>query len=409
MKDFFIVLKFELLNVIKNKAFIISTVIICVLIFGGLSVPTIKDQFFSSSTNDEVTEEAIKYGFVNNDLSEVNTEDYISSFSQGELIQFDSEDQLKEKINNGEIKFGAIINSSKNYDYVVNNNDMSNNQQFFFEEALIKTFRIKELNQLGLEYVDVEELFTMPIESNTIVLGKDSAQNFLYTYILVFGLYFMIIVYGQLIASGVASEKSNRSMEVLITSAKSSNLIFGKVLGGALAGALQFAVFIGAGFIAYKINAAAWDNSLDFIFNIPASVLLTFSVFGILGYLLYAFIFGALGALVSRTEDISASSTPITILFVVVFIISMTGMQNPEGLILKVASFVPFSSFMSMFVRVSMGNVSNLEIAISLIILVITTIAIGFLAAIIYRMGTLMYGNRVKLKDIFKLIKAEKN
>ncbi|NLC03396.1 MAG: ABC transporter permease, partial [Tissierellia bacterium] len=258
MKDFFIVLKFELLNVIKNKAFIISTVIICVLIFGGLSVPTIKDQFFSSSTNDEVTEEAIKYGFVNNDLSEVNTEDYISSFSQGELIQFDSEDQLKEKINNGEIKFGAIINSWKNYDYVVNNNDISNNQQFFFEEALIKTFRIKELNQLGLEYVDVEELFTMPIESNTIVLGKDSAQNFLYTYILVFGLYFMIIVYGQLIASGVASEKSNRSMEVLITSAKSSNLIFGKVLGGALAGALQFAVFIGAGFIAYKINAAAW-------------------------------------------------------------------------------------------------------------------------------------------------------
>ena len=409
MKDFFIVLKFELLNVIKNKAFIISTVIICILLFGGLSVPTIKDQFFSSSTKDEVTEEAIKYGFVNNNLSEVNTEDYISSFGPGELIQFDSEEQLKEKINNGEIKFGAIINGLNNYDYVVNNNDMSNNQQFFFEEALIKTFRIKELNQLGLEYVDVEELFTMPIESNTVVLGKDSAQNFLYTYILVFGLYFMIIVYGQLIASGVASEKSNRSMEVLVTSTKTSNLIFGKVLGGALGGVLQFAVVLGTGFLAYKINAAAWDNSLDFIFKIPASVLLTFSVFGILGYLLYAFIFGALGALVSRTEDISAGSTPIVLIFVVVFFISMTGMQNPEGLILKVASFVPFSSFMSMFVRVSMGNVTNLEVAISLIILLITTIGVGILASVIYRMGTLMYGNRVKLKDIFKLIKAEKN
>ena len=411
MKDFLTVLKFELLNVIKNKAFIISTLLICILLFGGLSVPTIKDTFFSSSESDGVIEDVIeepKYGFVNLNESEVNTEDYITSFQAGQLIQFDSEDALKEKINNGEIKFGVIINNPTNYDYIVNNNDMNNNKQYFFEDALIKTFRIKELDKLGLEYGEVENLFNPLIESNTLVLGKDSAKNFLYTYILVFGLYFMIIVYGQLIASGVASEKSNRSMEVLITSTKSSNLIFGKVLGGALGGVIQFGVVLGTGFLAYGINAAAWDNSLDFIFKIPTSVLLTFSVFGILGYLLYAFIFGALGALVSRTEDISASSTPIVLVFVVVFFISMTGMQNPDGLVLKIASFIPFSSFMSMFVRVSMGNVTTLEVVISLIILVITTLGIGFLASIIYRMGTLMYGNRVKLKDIFKLIKSEK-
>lgn len=412
MKDFLTVLKFELLNVIKNKPFIISTVIISLLIFGGLSLPTIKDNFFSSSKGEEVVEGAIeeqKYGFVNLSELEVNTEDYIASFQPGQLIQFDSEDGLKEKINSGEIKFGAIINSPTNYDYIVNNNDMNNNSQFFFEDALIKTFRIKELNNLGLKYEEVEDLFVPNIESNIQVLGKDSAQNFLYTYILVFGLYFMIIVYGQLIASGVASEKSNRSMEVLITSTKSSNLIFGKVLGGALGGVIQFGIVLGTGFLAYKVNAEAWDNSLDFIFKIPASVLLTFSVFGILGYLLYAFIFGALGALVSRTEDISASSTPIVLVFVVVFFISMTGMQNPDGLVLKIASFIPFSSFMSMFVRVSMGNVTTLEVAISLIILVITTIGIGFLASVIYRMGTLMYGNRVKLKEIFKLLKTERN
>lgn len=407
MKDFFIVLKFELLNVIKNKPFIISTVIICLLIFGGLSVPTIKEQFFDSSKSDEIVEDTRKYGLVNNNESEVNTDDYISSFQAGELVKFDSDSQLKEKINNGEINFGAIINGPRNYEYIVNNNDMNNNQRFFFEDALIKTFRIKELNTIGLDYNEVEELFTVPIESNTIVLGKDSAKNFLYTYILVFGLYFMIIVYGQLIAGGVASEKSNRSMEVLITSTKSQNLIFGKVLGGALGGVLQFALVIGTGFLAYAINAKAWDNSLDYIFKIPVDVLLTFSVFGILGYLLYAFIFGALGALVSRTEDISASSTPITLLFVVVFFISMTGMQNPDGIVLKIASFIPFSSFMSMFVRVSMGNVTTLEVIISLVLLALTTIGIGLLASAIYRMGTLMYGNRVKLKDIFKLMKTE--
>ena len=408
MKDFLIVLKFELLNVIKNKAFIISTLIICILLFGGLSVPTIKDQFFNSSNSEEEVED-INYGFYNKVESEVNTEDFIQSFEVGNLVEYPSEEKLKEAINKGDIKVGSVIKSPTSYDYIVNNNDMNNSAIFFFENALIKTFRISELDKLGLEYDEVDNIFNPNIQSNTQVLGKDSAQNFLYTYILVFGLYFMIIVYGQLIASGVASEKSNRSMEVLITSTKSSNLIFGKVLGGALGGALQFAVVLGAGFLAYNLNAAAWDNSLDFIFKIPASVLLTFSVFGILGYLLYAFIFGALGALVSRTEDISASSTPITLLFIVVFFISITGMQNPDGMLLKIASFVPFSSFMSMFVRVSMGSVSTLEIIISLLILVITTLAIGFLASIIYRMGTLMYGNRVKLKDIFKLVKSERN
>ncbi len=411
MKDFFIVLKFELLNVIKNKTFIISTIIICMLIFGGLSVPTIKDNFFNSSGKDGVQDKVKeqKYGFVNIGSSEVNTEDYISSFKAGEIMQFDSEETLKEKINNGEINFGAIINSPNNYDYIVNNNDMSNNQQFFFEDALIKSFRIKELGSLGLEYSEVEELFNPPIESNTVVLGKDGAKNFFYTYILVFALYFMIIVYGQLIAGGVASEKSNRSMEVLITSTKSSNLIFGKVLGGALGGIIQFGIVIGAGFLAYSINAKAWDNSLDLVFQIPANVLLTFSVFGILGYLLYAFIFGALGALVSRVEDISAGSTPIMILFVAAFFISITGMQNPDGLLLKIASFVPFSSFMSMFVRVSMGNVTAIEVIVSLLLLTGTVIGTAFLASAIYRMGTLMYGNRVKLKDLFKLMKSEKN
>lgn len=408
MKKFLIVLKFELLNVIKNKAFILSTLIICILIFGGLSVPTIKDTFFNNSKSEDKKEDD-KYGVFNKSDSEVSIKDFVSSFKEGELIQFNNDVELKDKINNGEIKSGVIINSSTDYDYIVINNNMNNNMKYAFEDALIKAYRIKSLAEMNLEYSEVEKLFTPDIKSNTTILGKDSAKNFIYTYLLVFGLYFMIMLYGQLIASGVASEKSNRSMEVLITSTKSYNLIFGKVIGGALGGIIQFGLVICTGFIAYRINSVAWDNKLDFIFNIPGSVLLTFSVFGILGYLLYAFIYGALGALVSRTEDISSSSTPITLLFIGVFFVSITGMQFPDGLLLKVASFVPFSSFMAMFVRVSMGKVSAIEVGISLIILIITTIGIGFLASAIYRMGTLMYGNPVKLKSIFKLLKSEKN
>jgi len=409
MKDFFIVLKFELMNFFKNKTFIISTLIICLIIAIGLSIPTIKDTFFSSSDkgDEEVVEMDGEYGFIDETNGDINIEILKNSFFGGELKEINSVSVLEDKVNSKELDAGFILESPTEYEYVVVNNEMIDSTSSYFEEALTMAYRIGEFSNRGIDYNEVEDLIYPDIQSETRILGKDSAKNYMYTYVLVFGLYFIIILYGQLIASSVASEKSNRAMEILVTSTDTSNLIFGKVLGGALAGILQFGLVILTGGIAYKLNAAAWDGALDFIFKIPASVLLTFSVFGILGYLLFAFIFGALGALVSRVEDISASATPVTILFVVVFMISMIGMQNTEGLLLKIASFVPFSSFMAMFVRVSMGSVASWEIVTSLALLFATTGLIGIFAAKVYRMGTLMYGNRVKLKNVIKALRSE--
>lgn len=410
MKDFIIVLNFELMNFLKNKAFIISTLIICLLLGVGLSVPTIKDTFFSSSNeeigNEGSTSEQTKYGYID-ESNNINIKELQNAFYNGELIEAKDLEQLKDKVDSNEFEAGFVIKSSTKYDYVIQNNEMIDNKMIAFEEALKQAYRISEFEDRGIDYYAVEDLIYPSIESDTIILGKDSVKNYMYTYVLVFGLYFIIILYGQLIATSVASEKSNRAMEVLVTSTKTTNLIFGKVLAGASAGIIQFGLIILTAMISYNLNSQAWDNSLDFIFKIPGSVLLTFSVFGVLGYLFYAFIFGALGALVSRTEDVSASSTPVTMLFVVVFMISMIGMQNTEGIVLKIASFVPFSSFMAMFVRVSMGSVTTLEVTISLLLLGLSTGLIGIIAAKIYRMGTLMYGNPVKLKDVFKIMRSK--
>ena len=411
MKDFFIVLKFELLNFLKNKTFIISTVIICLMIGVGLSIPTIKDTFFSPSKDKGGIEETIgkdiTYGYTNENGVLANPKDLEESFTSGKLIEFNNQNKLEEAVNSGEIEAGFILETSTKYKYVVINNEMMDSNRYDFENSLVRAHRIEGFKDLGIEYTEVEHIVSTQIEHEIKVLGKDSAGNFMYTYILVFGLYFIIILYGQLISVSVASEKSNRAMEVLITSTKSSNLIFGKVIGGALAGAIQFGIVILTGILAYNLNSVAWNNELDFIFKIPGNVLFTFSVFGILGYLFYAFIYGALGALVSRTEDINTSATPITMVFIVVFMISMMGMQNTEGIVLKVASFVPFSSFMAMFVRVSMGSVSNYEVIISLVILLISTGLIGVLASAIYRLGTLMYGNPVKFTSAIKLLRKQ--
>ncbi|NBI05511.1 ABC transporter permease [Senegalia massiliensis] len=413
MKNFLTVLKFELLGLIKKKTFIISTIIILLILAIGLSVPTIKD-LFSSDEGDvdgggdgDITKDA-KFGYVDNSGEFQKSTILEENFFAGELKKFESEDQLKEKVNSGEIESGYIIKSPNEYIRVIKNNELLGTpDSAMFEQALITSYRINGFNEKDIEYNEVEELINPKIKSDTTILGKDSASNYLYTYILVFGIYFMIIFYGQVIATSVASEKSNRTMEILVTSTNTTYLIFGKVMAGAIAGVLQFGIILGTAIGVYKLNSEAWNGALDFIFDIPSDVLLLFSVFGILGYLFYSFIFGALGALVSRTEDISASSTPITIIFVAVFMISMFGMQNTEGMLLKVASFVPLSSFMAMFVRVSMGSVSNISVIISLLLLTLSTLLVGYIAAKIYRMGTLMYGNRVKLKDVFKIMRSQ--
>ena len=409
MKDFFTVLKFELMTFLKSKSFIIATLIICILIGVGLSLPTIRDTFFSDkkdvSVDGEVIEE-FSYGYIDESNS-IDIEELQNRFYNGVLVKANDIDDLKDKVKSNEFDAGFIVKSPLSYEYIVQNNEMVDSNKISFEEALKRAYRIDELEDRGIAYSQVESIINPNVDSETIILGKDSVSNYMYTYVLIFGLYFIIILYGQLIATSVASEKSNRAMEVLVTSTKTTNLIFGKVLAGSLAGIFQFGLILLTAIVSYNLNAKAWDNSLDFLFKIPGSILLSFAAFGILGYLFYAFIYGALGALVSRTEDVSASSTPVTIMFVGVFMIAMLGMQNTESIVLRIASFVPFSSFMAMFVRVSMGSVSTLEVVVSLVLLGLSTLFIGIIASKIYRAGTLMYGNPVKLKDAFKILRSK--
>ena len=184
-------------------------------------------------------------------------------------------------------------------------------------------------------------------------------------------------------------------------------MIFGKVIAATLAGFIQIGIVLASGIITYSLNSKAWNGLLDNIFKIPTNILLTFIIFGSIGYLSYSFIFGALGALVSKTEDISSSIAPITIIFMVGFFISMFGLTNSDTLLVKIASFIPFTSSMTMLVRVALGSVSNFEIIISLLILVVSTILTAFGAAKIYRLGTLMYGNPIKLRNALKWFKKE--
>lgn len=411
MKNFFIVLKFELSSLIKKKAFLISTAIIALLIIVGLTIPTIKNAFTNTAvdTNEKQDEniDKINYGVIIENDS-VKLSDLKIQLPNDNIIAAKNKKELNNLVISDDVEAGFIIKSPTKYEYLVKNTSITDDNSFIMDNVLLNIYRNENLKEKNIDANIVSEIYNVPAEHDTEVLGKDSMKNYIYTYALVFALYFIIIMYGQLIATSIASEKSNRTMEILITSTNTKHLIFGKVIAGAIAGILQFGIILATAGISYKLNANAWNHKLDFIFNIPSNVLITFSIFGILGYLFYLFAYGTIGALVSKTEDVNTSSTPITIIFILAFFVSIFSMQTPDSMILKIASFVPLSSFMAMFIRVSMGNVSNLHIAISLILLAGTTGIVGILGAKIYELGSLMYGNPVKLKTAIKLLKQNK-
>ena len=240
-----------------------------------------------------------------------------------------------------------------------------------------------------------------------MILGKDGINNFLYTYVMVFVLYFLILFYGQMIATSITTEKSNRAIEILVTSVDSTSLIFGKVLAGAIAGLVQTAVILGGAVLSYRFLGSGWNGKLDMLFNIPGEVWASFLVFGLLGYLLYAFAFGMLGALVSKTEDISKSATPLMLVFIAAFLITMWSLSNVDSVLMQVASYVPFTSCMAMLARIAMGGVGIGGILLSGGILAASCLLMGWLAAKVFRFGTLMYGNPIKLTRALRQMKNQ--
>jgi len=131
-------------------------------------------------------------------------------------------------------------------------------------------------------------------------------------------------------------------------------------------------------------------------------------VFYILGYFLYATLFAAIGSLVSRTEELGQAVMPITMLSLASFYIGIFSLSTPNSLLMKVSSFIPFVSPVSMIVRVGIGEPPVWEIALSLVVLAIAIFLFGWLSAKIYRTGVLLYGKRPTFKELRKAMKAYK-
>lgn len=414
MRKFGIVLKYELKEYFSSKGFMVLTFVIAFLGAALLFLPRFIDMSDFTGVQvvgekeepEEVTEEDMtKFAYI--DLTE-------NGVLQEELLQqmipdvswhkMNSLEELKQSVEE-ECDAGFAVTGPTEYDYYVFNKSMMDSNTAMFDEVMKQMYRLNYCAENGLDLAEITEMYNVPITVNEQIMNKDSGSNYWYCYVLVIIVFMLIVYYGQMIAVSVTNEKSNRAIEVLVTSTTPNSLLFGKVIAGAIGGLFQMGFILGAVLISYSVNREQWGGMLDMFLHVPAEVLLAFAFFGLGGYLFYAFLYGAMGALVSKTEDISKTVSGLMMVIMVVYFFSLMQLTNIDGTIIKVLSFLPVSSYSTMFARIAMGTVASWEIIVSFLILVASILGAGVLGAKIYRMGTLRYGNPISLTKALKDLK----
>lgn len=229
-----------------------------------------------------------------------------------------------------------------------------------------------------------------------------------------FLIYIAVMLYGMSVAMGVAEEKSSRVMEILVNAATPLQLMVGKIIGIGAAGLTQMvslvAVGIGTLLLQLPLQTALFGAStggyIQYLTSISIPFYLLFLVYFLLDFFLYATLFAGLGALVKRQDEVQSSVQIPMLLLIGSYVAVNIGVYTPNAPWVKVLSYFPFSTSTLMLVRISLGNVAWWEIVLTIMIQLVTIAACTWFAARLYRMGVLMYGQRMKLGQLLKAIRV---
>jgi ABC-2 type transport system permease protein len=212
-------------------------------------------------------------------------------------------------------------------------------------------------------------------------------------------LYMAILIFGQFIMMGVMEEKQSRVVEVILSRVRPLRLLTGKVLGIGLLGLIQL-LLIGGALVVAVLMLDIPGIALP---SLSVGVLSRTVLWFLLGFGLYAVLYGALGATVTRQEDAQGAALLPVILLLPGYFVSFTAIENPEGLAAVIGSLVPFSAPIVMPVRAATGTVPTWQLVVSIALILLTTLIVVRLGARIYQGAVLSIGQKVRLRDAFRL------
>lgn len=290
------------------------------------------------------------------------------------------------------------------------------------ERAVGPVFRQERLARRGADSAIVAAAaVSMDLQTNKVTKGKLTGESgessFWLAYITSFVMYFSLIMYGIQVMGAVLEEKSNRIVEVLISSITPFQLLFGKVIGVAGAGLLQLGIWGGASFYITSTLAAPNSNSLEQVavdgtrqsMSIPTvtvDLVIVVLVFFLLGFLLYSALYAAVGAMCSSQQETQQAAQPVTILLALGFIAMFTLINDPGSSMARILSFIPFFAPLVIPVRYALSPLPITEVAGAIAATLLGVVVIVWLAGRIYRVGILSYGKKPSLKELVSWLRT---
>jgi ABC-2 type transport system permease protein len=438
----------EYKNRVTQRSFIISTIVILVLVIIGACVPTII-QYFASKSNTQTTIVVVNNAGSIGGLNGDTLARYISTTLNGTTdqatgtntpvqntsgkppfaitIQTSSAlNSLQKQVKNGSLNILLVLDRSKNQDvhftYYTNTNATTDTNLSKVQVLAQQLNFLDKASRLGLTPAQTSSLFAQPgftvvntgqNQNNRSV--SDIVAGYIIAYAGIILIFMSVFLYGMGVATGVAEEKGSRIMEILVNAATPFQLMVGKIIGIGAAGLTQMACFvavgIGALLLQSPLQAALFGtNNGSFNLNITSisiTLLLLLLVYFILGFLLYATLFAAMGALVKRQDEVQNAVQPLTWLFMIGYIVSFIGISTPDATWIKVISYVPFWTPTTMLMRIGAGGAASWEIALTIVLMIIAIFICAFISARIYRFGILLYGQRPNLAQLVKLVRMK--
>jgi ABC-2 type transport system permease protein len=253
---------------------------------------------------------------------------------------------------------------------------------------------------------DVDSLM-QPVKVDTTQAGKnaDTVSTFVAIYVLFFLMYMVILLYGMNVARSIIEEKTSRVFEVLLATIKPEELMAGKVIGVGSVGLTQVAVWLLTAIIltSGSLVGALAGSKVHVSLN-PMQIIF-FVVYFLLGYLLYSSIAAALGAMVNSDQELQQLNMILVMPLAGCMFALAPVISNPSGTVARVISLIPFCTPLIMYLRISLATPPAWEIALSIVLMLVTIYAILWVTARIYRVGILMYGKRPNLPEILRWLK----
>ncbi|MDZ5470192.1 ABC transporter permease [Bacillus sp. 31A1R] len=415
MSNFWVILFHTYISKLKTKSFIITTLVTLVIIVGLTNLNTIMETFTKDEkgTNIAVIDEtATLIQPLQEQLKIVNEEIKLTNYEKTEeaaekdVEEGNYEGLLLLKFNEENLPV-ATFKANTVADTTLSQELRNGLQQIKTQLAA---------NQINLTQEQLGKLYE-PVPFESIALAENAKteeelnQARGLVYVLLFFIYFAVIMYASMIAMEVATEKSSRVMEILISSVSPVKQMFAKILGIALLSLTQMVLLIGVGYYSVKHNMDSLEGGFFSFFgfgDVPLATIVYALIFFLLGYFLYATLAAFLGSLVSRIEDVQQMITPMTLLVVAGFMIAMFGLGQPETPFIQITSYIPFFTPMLMFMRVGMLTLPVWEPLLGIVILLITIILLAIFGARVYKGGVLMYGKSNSFKDIKKALQLTK-